>query len=147
MEKEIKPLLFMKHKKMENLLEFTQEISDTLKRKDTEELLKVLSARQQLMEEINLLDSRVLSYCNGDKILFSNIILNGSQELKEIHDSTKALLEKIKSVDDANLSGIKSLFAELKEDMKNLKQAESAMKGYGFYRSGGSSGAFIDTKK
>jgi len=147
MEKEIRPLFLEKLEKVENMLKLTQEISDALEKKDSDELLKILNARQKLMKEIDLLDSRVFSYFNGDKKALMSFISEGNQEIKKTYDSIGAILKKIKALDDVNINGIKSLFDESKEDMKNLKQAETAMKGYGFYRAGGSGGAFIDTKK
>lgn len=147
MEKEIKPLLLKKLEKMENLLKLTQSIAETLKKEDTEELLKILNARQKLMAEIDLLDSRVLSCFNADKTALIKFISNDSGELKANYNNIKALIEKTKELDDANLESINSLFAELTEDMKNLKQAENAMKGYGFYKQDDFSGAFINTMK
>ena len=74
MEKEIKRLLASKLEKIEDLDKHTQKISDALEAENTEELLKILSIRQQLMEEIDFIDSRLLSFFEGDIDVFTKYI-------------------------------------------------------------------------
>ncbi|MGB4632071.1 MAG: flagellar protein FlgN, partial [Tepidanaerobacteraceae bacterium] len=68
-------------------------------------------------------------------------------QLKAINDSVLSLVTRIKAVDDANLEGVKNLFAKLKEDIAAFRQTETALKGYGLLGTSNRDGAFIDTKK
>ena len=147
MEKEIERLLASKLEKLENLLEYTQNISDTLEEEHTEELLKILSLRQLLMEDIDSIDSRLLSFFEGDLNAFTKYITDGSYKLRDIYKSIVTLLKKTQELDDKNITGAQELFSRLKGDINSLKQAENALKGYGIIGTSSRDGAFIDTKK
>lgn len=147
MEKEIEGLLASKLEKLENLFKHTQNIAHILEEEDTEELLKILSLRQLLMEDIDSIDSRLLSFFEGDLNAFTKYITDGSRGLKDIHKNIATLLKKTQELDDKNITGAKELFSKLKGDINSLKQAENALKGYGIIGTGSHDGAFIDTKK
>ena len=147
MEKEIKRLLASKLEKIEDLDKHTQKISDALEAENTEELLKILSIRQQLMEEIDSIDSRLLSFFEGDIDVFTKYINDGDRELKEIYNDIAVSLKKTREFDDKNMRAAQELHSKLKEDMSKLKQTENALKGYGIIGTSSSDGAIIDTKK
>jgi mevalonate kinase len=147
MEKEIKKLLASKLEKIEDLDKHTQKISDALEAENTEELLKILSVRQRLMEEIDFIDSRLLSFFEGDIDVFTKYINDGDRELKEIYNDIAVSLKKTREFDDKNMRAAQELHSKLKEDMSKLKQTENALKGYGIIGTSSSDGAFIDTKK
>ncbi len=147
MEKEIKRLLASKLEKIEDLDKHTQKISDALEAENTEELLKILSIRQQLMEEIDSIDSRLLSFFEGNINIFAKYINDGDRELKEIYNDIAVSLKKTRELDSENIRDAQELFTKLKEDISNLKQTENALKGYGIIGTSFRDGAFIDTKK
>ena len=146
MEETVKSLLEQKLNVMENLLNITQRISDIIKREDTEELLIALNDRQQLINNIDQIDTKLLNFFNDDISGFIKYTL-GDCKLRAVHNDILSLLKKIKEIDDINLDGIKALFSKLKEDICKLRQTETALKGYGIIGAGSRDGAFIDTKK
>ena len=146
MEETVKSLLEQKLNVMENLLNITQRISEIIKREDTEELLIALNDRQQLINNIDQIDTKLLNFFNDDISGFIKYTL-GDCKLRAVHNNILSLLKKIKEIDDINLDGIKALFSKLKEDICKLKQTETALKGYGIIGAGNRDGAFIDTKK
>lgn len=146
MEETVKSLLEQKLNVMENLLNITQRISDIIKREDTEELLIALNDRQQLINNIDQIDTKLLNFFNDDISGFIKYTL-GDCKLRAVHNNILSLLKKIKEIDDINLDGIKALFSKLKEDICKLRQTETALKGYGIIGAGSRDGAFIDTKK
>ena len=146
MEETVKNLLEQKLNVMENLLNITQRISDIIKREDTEELLIALNDRQQLINNIDKIDTKLLNFFNDDISGFIKYTL-GDCKLRAVHNDILSLLKKIKEIDDINLDGIKALFSKLKEDICKLRQTETALKGYGIIGAGSRDGAFIDTKK
>lgn len=146
MEETVKSLLEQKLNVMENLLNITQRISDIIKREDTEELLIALNDRQQLINNIDKIDTKLLNFFNDDISGFIKYTL-GDCKLRAVHNDILSLLKKIKEIDDINLDGIKALFSKLKEDICKLRQTETALKGYGIIGAGSRDGAFIDTKK
>ncbi|MGI5858999.1 MAG: flagellar export chaperone FlgN [Tepidanaerobacteraceae bacterium] len=146
MEKEVKRLLESKLEKIEDLYKYTQDISDALEEENTEVLITVLSSRQRLMEDIDSIDSRLLSFFNGNFDELTNVI-NSSHKLKEIYNDITVSLKKIRELDDKNMKVTQELFSKLKEDISKLKQAENALKGYGIIGTSSRDGAFIDTKK
>lgn len=147
MDKEIKRLLASKLNKMEDLYKYTQNISDTLEKQDTEELLKILNNRLRVMEDIDSIDGELLSFFEGDINALTKYIINGGCELKESYNNIAASIKKIQEIDDRNLTSARELFSNLKEDIGNLRQAENALKGYGIIGKSSRDGAFIDTKK
>lgn len=147
MDREIKSLLEQKLDLMENLLNITQSISEIIKKEDTEELLKVLKTRQQVMDDIDLLDNKLLKFFKNDAYALIKYILNSDSKLQVTYDNILSLIKKIKRLDDANLEGTKTLFSKLKQDITALKQTETALKGYGIIGTSNRDGAFIDTKK
>jgi len=146
MKETVKSLLEQKLNMMENLLNITQRISEIIKREDTEELLIALNDRQQLINNIDQIDTKLLNFFNDDISGFIKYTL-GDCKLRAVHNDILSLLKKIKEIDDINLDGIKALFSKLKEDICKLKQTETALKGYGIIGAGNRDGAFIDTKK
>jgi len=146
MEETVKNLLEQKLNVMENLLNITQRISEIIKREDTEELLIALNDRQQLINNIDQIDTKLLNFFNDDISGLIKYTL-GDCKLRAVHNNILSLLKKIKEIDDINLDGIKALFSKLKEDICKLRQTETALKGYGIIGAGSRDGAFIDTKK
>ena len=146
MKETVKSLLEQKLNMMENLLNITQRISEIIKREDTEELLIALNDRQQLINNIDQIDTKLLNFFNDDISGFIKYTL-GDCKLRAVHNDILSLLKKIKEIDDINLDGIKALFSKLKEDICKLRQTETALKGYGIIGAGNRDGAFIDTKK
>jgi len=147
MDREINSSLEQKLDKMENLLNITQSISEIIKKEDTEELLKVFKTRQQVMDDIDLLDKKLLKFFKNDAYTFKKHILKSDSKLKVTYDNILSLTKKIKGLDDANLESTKTLFSNLKQDITALKQTETALKGYGIIGTNNRDGAFIDTKK
>lgn len=146
MDREIKSLLEQKLDLMENLLNMTESISEIIKKDDTEELLKVLKARQQVVDDIDLLDNKLLKFFKDDAYSLMKYVFNSS-DLQTAHDNIASLVIQIKEIDDKNLKIIKTLFSKLKQDIAKLKQTENALKGYGIVGTDSRDGAFIDTKR
>lgn len=146
MDKEVKGLLEKKLNKMKKLFNVTESISDAAQQEDAEELLKFLKSRQQLINNIDKIDTKLLNFFNDDISGFIKYTL-GDCKLRAVHNDILSLLKKIKEIDDINLDGIKALFSKLKEDICKLRQTETALKGYGIIGAGSRDGAFIDTKK
>ena len=147
MDREIKSLLEQKLEVMKKMLDVTKSISEVIKKDDAEELLKILSGKQQLIEEVDQIDGKLLKFFGDDKDALIKFLHSDSQA-KAVNDSIVSTIKEIKALDDANLESIKNTFSKLKEDIATLKQTESALKGYGFIGGTGSrGGAFIDTKK
>jgi len=146
MDREIIILLEQKLDIMKELLNITQSISEIIKKDDTEELLKVFKSRQQLMEAIDLLDSKLLKFFKDDKDALIKY-LTSDIKIRAVYDNVLSLIKEIKEIDDANLESIKNAFSKIKEDISTLRQAETALKGYGVLGTTIRNGAFIDTKK
>lgn len=146
MDREITSLLEQKLDKINELLKVTKSISDIIKKEDIEELLKLFKDRQQLMDDIDHIDGKLLTFFKDDKNALVKHI-NSDGQLKAINDSVLSLVTRIKALDDANLEGVKNLFAKLKEDIAAFRQTETALKGYGLLGTSNRDGAFIDTKK
>lgn len=147
MEQEIKRLLLGKLEKIENLYEHTQNIHEILEDEDTEKLLELSNARQQVMDDVDYIDSQLLSFFNGDFNVFLKYIVNSDKELINIHNNILTLLQEIQEQDDKNIISTRKLFKQIKGDISHLKQASHALKGYGIIGKSPRDGAFIDTKK
>ncbi|WP_296972206.1 flagellar export chaperone FlgN [Tepidanaerobacter sp. EBM-38] len=147
MDKDIAGLLKSKLEKLETLYKYTQNISDALKKDDTEELLKILNSRQRLMEEVDSLDCQLLSFFEGNIDAFKEYVADDNKILKAVYDNIGVFLKKIQQLDAENTAVMQKLFSKLKDDISNLKQAENALKGYGIIGKSARDGAFIDTKK
>ena len=147
MEKEIKGLLQSKLEKIQNMNQHTQSIYESLEKEDTNKLVEILKIRQQLMAEIDSIDSQLLSLFKGDFEEFLKYISSQNKELKKIYSDTATLIKKIKVLDDKNSTSARELLSKIRGDIGNLKQAKNALKGYGIIGKSSNDGAFIDTKK
>lgn len=147
MENEIKRLLLSKLEKIENFYEHTQNIHKTLEEEDTEKLLGLFNARQQLIEDIDQIDSRLLLFFDGNFNELSKYIIKGDEALIKIYNNILTFLKKIRKYDDENIIGTRKLLSKIKGDISHLKQAGNALKGYGIIGKSSHDGAFIDTKK
>lgn len=147
MKKKIKDLLKSKLKLIQDFQKYTDGLTGVLKEGDTQKLLEVLNMRQQLIKKIDSIDSELLSFFDGDFNNYTKHIVTSEGELKKIHEDIVVILKKIRKSDDESIKGIQKLHSELKEDIYKLREAENALKGYGFMGKSLSDGAFIDTKK
>lgn len=119
----------------------TKEINKAIDKKDTQKILELLDARQNLINESNKIDSNIKN--------IKNLVRQAEDDLqtKKILDEINTILKYIKDIDDENRKKSSHFTGILKEKISDLKQTGNAMKGYGIIGGGTTSeGAFIDTK-
>ncbi len=147
MENQIKKLLEEKLEKVRVFDTQTRKVSDALAKKDIQGLFKILDYRQELIKDIDIVDTKLLAFFKENVDSFKTYISRSSSELKKTHSNTEALLRKVQALDEKNKETANGLFAKLKNDMENLRKTENALKGYGIIGKRSDDGAFIDTKK
>lgn len=144
--KQLTGLLARKHEKIKQMMGFTQDIREVLKLEDTQKLVELFELRQQLMDEVDVLDEKLGSLFAKDMSKLLKAI-EDNDEAKKIHNGLMEDLKKMQELDKENLQKAKTMKAHIAEDISGLKKAETAMKGYGFIGTTSGDGAFIDTKK
>lgn len=144
--KEQKPVKLLTKKKLllEEILNTTKDIGESVKNKKSADILKLLNLRQQKIDELDAID-KDLSGIFGDiqkaKKYFD------SEKLEDLRKQIDDILCNIKKYDDENRKAAMSFKQEISKKIKNIKQTSSAMKGYGIVNKDANFGAFIDTKK
>ena len=139
--------------KLDKILEYTRDQKDLVLKEETMEALeKNLEAKNKIMEEIDLIDLKYIEYFNElkeredieklDELDTSKF--NNLKDLKELTLSITGKLEDINRLDRENLEIFKGQFEAVKSNLKNVKNVQTAYKGYNY--SQGSS-MLIDEKK
>lgn len=122
------------------ILELTKVQGDTIDKEQIEDLDRILIQKEKLMEEIDNLDREFLSNYNSiksaegidslDKIDIQKYA--SLKSLKEAVAEINTILNEISSIDRNNTIKMKSQVDKIKSDLKQVKQAKRAYKGYNY---------------
>ncbi|SFE74476.1 FlgN protein [Thermoanaerobacter thermohydrosulfuricus] len=119
-----------KIQKLKELCEVTEKIGIAIASNNLEELKNLLITKQQIIEEINELDTDFIPLYNNFKkenkvesiFALENKITGEISKLKALFREAKALLEKIKEKDDKNLKEITDVFERTGNKLEELSK-------------------------
>lgn len=122
------------------ILDLTNLQSKAIENDNMEELSVILADKEKLMGNIDLLDKDFLALYNAIKLdegidsiekidigKYANI-----KALKEIVIEINAILNDISAIDRNNTIRMKSNIEKIKSDLKQVKEAKRAYKGYNY---------------
>ncbi len=108
---------------LKEMSELTKEQSSAIKDEEIETLDRLIDKKSNLIAKIDLLDLE-FSETVGDK----NI---EHKTLAEIKSQIKKTLKEIKTLDDENNKKLNIAIADMKINLKEVRQGQRAMKNYG----------------
>lgn len=122
------------------ILELTKTQGNVIENDNMDDLSIILVKKEKLMEEIDVLDREFLSLYNGikseegiDNLEKINIDkYTNIKSLKEIVANINTILNDISAIDRNNTIKMKSNVDKIKSDLKQVKEAKRAYKGYNY---------------
>lgn len=122
------------------ILKLTKTQSDLIENENIDDLSIVLVQKEKLMQEIDILDKKFLSLYNSiksdegiDSLEKINIEKYANlKSLKEVVAEINSVLNDISIIDRNNTIKMKSQVDKIKSDLKQVKQAKRAYKGYNY---------------
>ncbi len=105
------------------ILNLTKSQTIAIKQEKIEELESILDKKSIIIEKIDDLDYKFKD-CLGDNKIEDKVLLSSIDEIKII-------LIDIKEIDDKNNENLSYAMANMKEDLKDVRQGQRAMKNYG----------------
>ncbi len=122
------------------ILKLTKTQSDLIENEKIDDLSIVLVQKENLMQEIDILDKKFLSLYNSiksdegiDSLEKINIEKYANlKSLKEVVAEINSVLNDISIIDRNNTIKMKSQVDKIKSDLKQVKQAKRAYKGYNY---------------
>lgn len=122
------------------ILKLTKTQSDLIENEKIDDLSIVLVQKEKLMQEIDILDKKFLSLYNSiksdegiDSLEKINIEKYANlKSLKEVVAEINSVLNDISIIDRNNTIKMKSQVDKIKSDLKQVKQAKRAYKGYNY---------------
>ncbi len=122
------------------ILELTKTQGNVIENDNMDDLSIILVKKEKLMEEIDVLDREFLSLYNGikseegiDNLEKINIDkYTNIKSLKEIVVEINTILNDISAIDRNNTIKMKSNVDKIKSDLKQVKEAKRAYKGYNY---------------
>lgn len=122
------------------ILKLTKTQSDLIENEKIDDLSIVLVQKENLMQEIDILDKKFLSLYNAiksdegiDSLEKINIEKYANlKSLKEVVAEINSVLNDISIIDRNNTIKMKSQVDKIKSDLKQVKQAKRAYKGYNY---------------
>lgn len=134
------------------LLDLTQKQGTIIEEEKLDELDKILKEKDKVMEKVDELDSQFLSIFNQikdeEKIddfeklpveKYENV-----KELKAVIGEINNILNSLSILDKNNIAKMKAKVEETQAQLKNIRMAKKANKGYGL---GDIGSVFLDEKK
>lgn len=122
------------------ILKLTKTQSDLIENEKIDDLSIVIVQKEKLMQEIDILDKKFLSLYNSiksdegiDSLEKINIEKYANlKSLKEVVAEINSVLNDISIIDRNNTIKMKSQVDKIKSDLKQVKQAKRAYKGYNY---------------
>ena len=105
------------------ILNLTKSQTIAIKQEKIEELESILDKKSIIIEKIDDLDYKFKD-CLGDNKIEDKVLLSSIDEIKII-------LIDIKEIDDKNNENLSYAMPNMKEDLKDVRQGQRAMKNYG----------------
>ncbi|MGJ0847476.1 flagellar export chaperone FlgN [Tissierella praeacuta] len=151
----VKKMIDMSLEKKEILVEIlrlTKAQGENIENDDMDNLGKLLAEKEKLMEKVDILDKDFLYLYNiikSEENIESLEKINiekyaNIKSLKEIVIEINTILNQISSIDRNNTIKMKSNVDKIKSDLKQVKEAKRAYKGYNYEAVGS---MLIDEKK
>ena len=125
---------------LESILDFTKKQKSFIQDEDMDSLTKVLSEKDEIMKNIDLLDLDFISLYNNIKSMedissmeeidvdkYSNVKL-----LKSNINEISLILNNIRILDNDNTRMMKTNLENIKSGLKHVKEAKNAYKGYNY---------------
>lgn len=133
-------LSFEKKALLIQILKLTKTQSDFIEDENIDDLSILLVEKEKLMQEIDILDKKFLSLYNAiksdegvDSLEKINIEKYANlKSLKEVVAEINSVLNDISIIDRNNTIKMKSQVDKIKSDLKQVKQAKRAYKGYNY---------------
>lgn len=108
---------------LKDMLELTKAQSETIENEEIEVLDNLIDKKSALISKIDLLDCKFKD-SKGEVSLEDKTLL-------EIKSQIEKVLIEIKTVDDENNKNLSIAMAEMKLNLKDIRQGQRAMKNYG----------------
>ena len=105
------------------IFKITRSQSTAIKEEEIEKIEILLDKKSSMIEEINVLDSKIKDII-GDNKIEDKTLLSSVAEIKEI-------LKEIKQIDDKNNENLSTAVSEMKLNLKEVRCGQRAMKNYG----------------
>lgn len=141
-----------KKRYLTEILRLTKKQKGFIENEDMDELNKIMSEKEKLMESIDLLDVDFLSLYKEigqeenidtiDKI--NSIKYNNLGELQGIIGNINIILSNISVIDNQNTEIMKNNLENIKSGLRHVKEVKKAYKGYNYEMAGS---ILIDEKK
>lgn len=125
---------------LNKILELTKTQTNAIENENMDDLSVILVEKERLMEEIDVLDRDFLSLYNAIKLdegidslekidieKYANV-----KSLKEIVTEINSILNNISTIDRNNTIKMKLNVDKIKSDLKQVKEAKRAYKGYNY---------------
>lgn len=115
-------LLMNKLLSLKEMLEFTKEQSRAIKQEEIEAFDSLIDKKEDLIKKIDQIDSEFEQTKEINNIDDKNIT--------EIKLQIKKVLKEIKTIDDENNRNLVIVIADMKLNIKDVRQGQRAMKNY-----------------
>lgn len=132
---EILSLAWEKQNLIEKFLKLTEEQADSIKNNYYDSILNTINNKQNIIEQVNLLDLQLQGKTVAD-----------NKSLKIIIENTRDLMARAISIDDQNIALLKNNQADIFEKLRNVKKNKTT---HDIYRGKNKNigGILLDNKK
>jgi len=141
-----------KRDRLKEIFNLTKDQEEVIKEDRTEDLGKLLSKKDKLMEMVDDLDREFISLYEAVKVKeqvdsFYDLDVKKYGQLRDLKDivgDINKILDQLASLDKRNIESMKASLDRTKSDLKQVKEVQRAYKGYSYEESGS---ILIDEKK
>jgi uncharacterized protein YukE len=112
------------------LYQLSEQQSRLIEAGQTEELLALLSKRQELVERLAELNSRLSPYRDHWRSLAEQLPPDEQQRLRRLLDEVQSLLQAIIEQDDSDREHLQSARREVSNELQQTTKAGSAVQAY-----------------